>query len=262
MRRRWVRIAADIGQNLKRYRLDALLGQDRTHSYIVDVFGWVIRFRPDGNITDVSDQAIADAAGWKGDPQRFVEALIAAGIVDSDGDTRVIHEWFEHQGNIVRDSDRSKERSRMYRDRNQGKRPAPKPVDVELVDVEPDDGDQVEDEPVEQGPKKSTRFVPPTVEEIAAYCKEKGYTFDSPEKFHAHYEATNWVRGKTKLKSWKAACRTWELNHRGDNAPIKKSEDDLAVLVTEEEAHSREPGFGAYRRDVLAGKRRAGTWKS
>lgn len=57
--------------------------------------------------------------------------------------------------------------------------------------------------------KTTTRFIPPTLEEVRAYCQERGSTIN-PDKFHAYYQSVNWYRGKTKIKDWKACVRTWE----------------------------------------------------
>jgi len=56
---------------------------------------------------------------------------------------------------------------------------------------------------------KPGRFTPPTLEEVTSYCKER-CNFVDPEKFIDHYESSNWFRGKTKIKDWKACVRTWE----------------------------------------------------
>ena len=58
--------------------------------------------------------------------------------------------------------------------------------------------------------KRSKRvFTPPTLEEVQAYCKERGNRID-PQYFLDYYTSTGWMRGKVKLKDWKAAVRTWE----------------------------------------------------
>ena len=57
--------------------------------------------------------------------------------------------------------------------------------------------------------KKGGRFTPPTVEEVRAHCAEKGYTFD-PEAFFAFYESKGWKVGRNPMKSWTAACVTWQ----------------------------------------------------
>ena len=64
----------------------------------------------------------------------------------------------------------------------------------------------------ESKPKKERkRFIPPTVEEVAAYCRERGNNIDA-EAFVAHYSARNWIpKGYTKqMTNWKAAVITWE----------------------------------------------------
>lgn len=75
------------------------------------------------------------------------------------------------------------------------------------------------DEPKPEKPK-SKKFIPPTIEEIAAYCSERNNGID-PVKFFNHYEANGWMRGKNKIKDWKACVRTWEGNQRGQprNSP-------------------------------------------
>lgn len=55
------------------------------------------------------------------------------------------------------------------------------------------------------------RFTAPTVEEVSAYCRERGNSVD-PQHFVAHYEANGWKVGKNPMKDWKAAVRTWERN--------------------------------------------------
>ena len=61
--------------------------------------------------------------------------------------------------------------------------------------------------------KKAEKFIPPTVEEVAAYCKERNNAVD-PELFVDHYEANGWVQGSSRkqIKDWKACVRTWERN--------------------------------------------------
>lgn len=56
---------------------------------------------------------------------------------------------------------------------------------------------------------KSKRFIPPSLEEVQNYCKERGNKVD-PEQFINFYESKGWMVGKNKMKDWKAAVRTWE----------------------------------------------------
>lgn len=70
------------------------------------------------------------------------------------------------------------------------------------------------------------KFTPPTVEEVEAYCQEMGYGID-PDAFVDYYEARGWMAGKTHMKDWKAACRTWERRRREESKSKKPSGDDF-----------------------------------
>ena len=82
-------------------------------------------------------------------------------------------------------------------------------------------------------PQKS-RFKKPTIKEIAAYIEEKKFTFDA-ERFYDYYESKGWVVGKSPMKDWKAACRTWAAQRKS----LIKEEDQeersgLPAGLTEE----------------------------
>ena len=59
--------------------------------------------------------------------------------------------------------------------------------------------------------KRSTRFIPPTVEEVRDYCNERNNNIDA-ENFVDYYESKGWMIGRNKMKDWKASVRTWERN--------------------------------------------------
>lgn len=69
--------------------------------------------------------------------------------------------------------------------------------------------DTVYDDNMREEKIKEEEFVPPTVEMVEAYCKERGNVID-PEMFVAYYDSIGWVRGKYPMKDWKAAVRSWE----------------------------------------------------
>ena len=51
--------------------------------------------------------------------------------------------------------------------------------------------------------------IPPTVEMVREYCKERGNDIDA-EHFCDFYESKGWMVGKDKMKDWQASVRTWE----------------------------------------------------
>ena len=56
---------------------------------------------------------------------------------------------------------------------------------------------------------KKKRFVPPKVDEVRAYCEERGNGVD-PEAFVDFYTAKGWKVGSNPMKDWQAAVRNWE----------------------------------------------------
>jgi hypothetical protein len=76
------------------------------------------------------------------------------------------------------------------------------------------------------------RFVPPSLEEIRAYCLERKNNVD-PQKFYDYFTASDWVDSKgNKVKNWKQKVITWESNTSSNTAPRrevpkKSSTDDF-----------------------------------
>ena len=69
-------------------------------------------------------------------------------------------------------------------------------------------------------PTKSKRFVKPTIDQIKAYCQER-HSSVSPDKFYNYYESNGWRVGKSAMKDWKAAVRSWEsngYNHKSESS--------------------------------------------
>jgi hypothetical protein len=67
--------------------------------------------------------------------------------------------------------------------------------------------------------KPPRRFTPPTVDEVRAYCRERGNHVD-PERFVDFYTAKGWRVGNQPMKDWKAAVRTWERNRADGQAAV------------------------------------------
>lgn len=62
------------------------------------------------------------------------------------------------------------------------------------------------------------RFTPPTFEEVRVYCQERKNNILANE-FIDFYEVNGWMRGKSKIKDWKACVRTWEKNSPAPKTP-------------------------------------------
>ena len=66
-----------------------------------------------------------------------------------------------------------------------------------------------------------TRFTSPTLDEVEAYCAERGNGVD-PQQFIDFYTSKGWKVGDQPMKDWRAAVRTWEAKDRRERASPEK----------------------------------------
>lgn len=67
--------------------------------------------------------------------------------------------------------------------------------------------------------KKRKKFIPPTLEEVSAYAKERGAP-NLAQKFFDYYSAGNWVDGKgDPVRNWKQKFLTWESKEHEKGTP-------------------------------------------
>ena len=95
-------------------------------------------------------------------------------------------------------------------------------------ETEPETDSKKENTPLTPQRGKRPRFVPPTLEEVTAYVRERGSKVD-PQGFIDFYVAKGWLIGKTPMKDWKAACRnaeSWERWKRPESRDDVKTSAD------------------------------------
>ena len=98
------------------------------------------------------------------------------------------------------------------------------PKDNQMTTEYSIDKNSIDKNSIDKGSKdtKNKRFSPPTLEEIKAYCLERGNNVNA-EKFVNHYTSNGWMVGKNKMKDWKSAVRTWEQNDYSNSAKSNPS---------------------------------------
>ena len=75
----------------------------------------------------------------------------------------------------------------------------------------------------------------PTLEEVKAYCSERGNKVD-PERWFDYYTSNGWKVGKNPMKDWKAAVRTWERQDK----PVDRSRKNNTLLNYNEKGSVKE----------------------
>lgn len=93
---------------------------------------------------------------------------------------------------------------------------------VEECNVNVGEGKEVADAPTR------TRFVKPSLQEVAAYAASMHYTGFNAERFQAYYESNGWKVGRNPMKDWKAAVRNWHAKDKAEAAPkMQPTYDEL-----------------------------------
>jgi len=75
--------------------------------------------------------------------------------------------------------------------------------------------------------KGSSHFQKPSLDDIRAYCISRANNVD-PEQFFNFYESKGWTIGKSPMRDWRAAVRTWEKREKETpqrkRSPLTRSE--------------------------------------
>jgi hypothetical protein len=83
----------------------------------------------------------------------------------------------------------------------------------------------VNEEEKEIDKEKSTRFFPPSLEEVEKYCSERGNSVNA-SNFVDFYQSKGWMVGKNKMKDWQATVRRWEISDKENKSRQKETIDE------------------------------------
>lgn len=216
----WFAMDCNIFTNPKVLRLAAALklDVDATVGKIGRLWAWaMLTGNEDGFIGFLPDEEIADIMRWKKKPAALVCALVECGLLDDGEDGKSLHDWTDLNGNFQ--SKKRRERERKARGasaeipRKIQSDSAPTVPNLTVPNPLPSPSSKVK----ERAKRAAPRFQKPAVEEIAAYCLERGNGVDA-QRFFDFYEAKGWKVGKNDMRDWKACVRTWEQRD-GDRKP-------------------------------------------
>ena len=75
---------------------------------------------------------------------------------------------------------------------------------------------------------KRKDFIPPSIDEIEAYIKEKNLTINA-KQFYDYFQEGNWVDAKgNKVKNWKQKALTWDKFNQGFKNNTKKEYETIS----------------------------------
>lgn len=131
------------------------------------------------------------------------------GMVEIINGAITIPNWEKHQN--VDKLMELREYNRLAQQRSREKRKALSAVNDMSMTCQPSQDTDIDIDKNKNRLDKNNkgRFSPPTIEEVKAYCEERGNGVD-PQAFVDFYTAKGWKVGKDPMKDWQAAVRTWE----------------------------------------------------
>ena len=116
-----IRISISFKGHRKRVKLQQLLGKGAT-DYILDLWINTALNHPKGILTGMDESDIAIEAGYSGDANKFVDAMLRCGFLDRHEDgTYYIHDWDEHQRYVMFAPERS-ERAKKAVEAREGRK--------------------------------------------------------------------------------------------------------------------------------------------
>lgn len=235
----WLESHQELGNHPKVAKLARLLGISRPAAvgHLHYFWWWALDYARNGDVTRYDALQIVTGSLWDGDETLFVDAMLAAGFLERDGDRLLIHDWDEYGGKTVSRMSSNAARQRAFRERHKADEPVtPRNADVTVTSRErnvltkqnttvisvPDgtERERAQTAPPKPIPKAKPHRLPadwqPGERELS-WALTAGYPEPlirtETDKFRDHFTAS----GKTQV-DWPAAWRNW-LRRSAEFAP-------------------------------------------
>ena len=114
----WIQVHQQVKDHRKVQAAADMLEIEPPHmlGLLISFWLWSLDNAPSGTLEGISERMIARAAQWYGDPHKFVEAMLSAGLLDEDEPGKLaIHDWYEYTGKLIDQREAEKNRSRRRR---------------------------------------------------------------------------------------------------------------------------------------------------
>jgi len=122
----WLEAHQELRDHPKTKRAARLLGISRPQmiGHMFCLWWWCLDYAETGSLVNFDHDDIAEAAGWEGNPDLFINALVNCGtagrpgfLVD-DGDSLSVNDWAEYGGRYITKRNQGRDRQRTWRLRN------------------------------------------------------------------------------------------------------------------------------------------------
>lgn len=217
----WIESHDTIWEHHKTIKLCRLLeiGRAQAVGHLHALWHFVLRNAwRDANLEAWGDVEIERASFWEGKKGAYTDALREAGFLDGF----TVHGWVERAGRLVGDRLYNEQRRKSY-----VKRPSKRRKSLATLPNPTLPNQTVPNQT--ENKREVAKFTPPSPLEAADYATSIGFSLDG-EQFCAFYQAKGWVVGRSPMRDWRAAVRTWKIrekhggfsagNNRGADKPV------------------------------------------
>ena len=144
----WIELHQSLTTHKKTRRLARKLGLGvpegipQTIGHLCLFWLWCVDGTEDGSLIGLDAQDIADAAGWTGEPDTFLDAMTEAGFIEKKADGQLeIHDWNDYIGKLIKSREESREKERLRKQKYRQQRKT-EPAEDYSFELDTEDMDQ------------------------------------------------------------------------------------------------------------------------
>ena len=249
---KWIKLATNIFDNKKIKQIETLPDGDSIIVIWFKLLALAGSVNDNGFVYFTKDIPYTDQmlAAYFNRPLTTIQMAISIfekyGMIEIVDNVIFVSNWEKYQNVDAMDRIREQTRLRVAKHRELKKIDCNVTSNVTVTqsnatDIDKDiDIDKRKDIP--KGISKRKCFAPPTVDEVRAYCQERGNNID-PQRFVDFYESKGWFVGKNKMKDWKAAVRNWEGRDK-QTIPKQPNEKTWGAKIYDLRNEQNYPFFG------------------
>lgn len=125
----WIRVDTALPRHPKVSRFAKAMGMSRHEAIglLVDLWAWSVDYAEDGDITRYSGEELMTSLGAMPTAALveidLLQALEDSGLADRVRDKLVLHDWDAHQGQLIAQREKNRERQRKYAERRKAEKP-------------------------------------------------------------------------------------------------------------------------------------------
>lgn len=180
-------------------------------------------FPKDGILKGYSGLEIEGILGFNGNSGNLIRALQTVGFVEKVENDFAIHDWQEHAGfvwNYKLSGQKGGRRSGISRRKNQSNPPFKR--NGKSLQAKRQNASTMEWNGMELNKDNTLRFEKPSATLVTEYAQTLAFDLDG-QAFVDYYDSKGWLVGKSAMRDWRAAVRTWKRHKSTQTQPPPNS---------------------------------------